>query len=78
MPELECAVNSIGAGETKEDLEKFIKGERFVGFPRVAEGGLNEMADIPKKIVIVVTDEMDKENKEHDRWEPHLMNSCLM
>lgn len=55
------------AGETKEDLERFIKAERFASFPRVADGGLNEMSDCPKKIVIVVIDEGDKENPDNDR-----------
>jgi hypothetical protein len=62
-------VPAISTGETKEDLENFLKAERFVSFPRVADGGLNEMADTPKKMVIVVTDENDRSNKAHERYE---------
>ncbi|ELU05863.1 hypothetical protein CAPTEDRAFT_159353 [Capitella teleta] len=57
----------IHQGDTKEELENFIKAERFVSFPKVADGGLNEMADTPKKMAIVVTDESSKENKEQER-----------
>ena len=47
-------------GVTKTELEDFINGERFTIFPKSTGGSLNEMSEMDKKIVIIVTDDKDK------------------
>ncbi len=52
---------------TKHPLENFLNGERFQAFPKIVGAGLNEMAELDKKIVIFVFS--DKTTDQNSRFE---------
>ena len=58
-----------GGAVTKKNLEDFVNGERFSVFPKSTGGSLNEMSEVDKKIVLIVTDEKDKDKKVKVRQE---------
>ena len=53
---------------TKEAVQKWMSSERYIAFPEVTGGAINEMADAKKYLVIIVvdpdvTDRMDVNNR---------------
>ena len=54
--------------DSMKSLEDFVNIERFRAFPKMVGGSLNEFSQLEKKVVILVVDDKDKENKhKHDR-----------
>lgn len=52
---------------TKASLDEWVNAERYTAFPKINGGALNEMSDIPKKIVMVIIDEKDTQNPLQER-----------
>ena len=53
---------------TKEAIQNWMNSERYIAFPEVSGGSINEMADVKKYLIIVVVnpdikDRMDVNNR---------------
>lgn len=48
---------------TRSSVEAFITRERHLAFPKLAGGGgLSDMSDVRKKVVVIVVNDADKES----------------
>ena len=53
----------------RSHLEAWINGERFPAFPKITAGGLNELSEFNKRIVMVTVNGKDKVNYAlHERF----------
>lgn len=79
-----CYLSAPDGVVSKESLDEWVNGERYLAFPRINGGQLNEMSDMNKRIVLIITNE--KEDDEitkskidryvHSSFDPKFKQNC--